>query len=274
MWNSSWEDSVSRSNSYFRRRGFLIVPGAVVLAAVSFGVLKASHANPIITSVNEFTAVSPAQLDIIGTGLASTSGPCGRTTVSLGGTPLYVLSFTSTLVTVQIPSSILNSPGTYRLLLDSCQSDDSSGADFYVVIGASGQSGATGPTGALGATGASGPNGADGATGASGPIGASGLAGTNGPTGPTGPVGPTGAAGATGAQGLAGTAGPTGTTGPVGPTGAAGATGAQGLAGAAGSTGPTGPVGPTGAAGATGAQGLAGAAGATGPTGPVGPPGA
>ena len=59
-----------------------------------------------------------------------------------------------------------------------------------LVIGQSGEDGATGPAGPIGASGPIGATGVDGVTGSAGPIGATGPAG---PIGATGPVGPAGA---------------------------------------------------------------------------------
>jgi hypothetical protein len=204
--------------------------GAVILTiAVPGWVLKASGGKPVIQSVSEFINVTPAQLEIDGANLTSQGADCGAPGVVLGTTSLTVIGYTSSVVTAQIPSAIVNAPGTYHLVVKPCNNGEST--DFYAVIGAQGSAGATGAPGPTGATGTNGPTGTTGPAGSSGATGPSGPAGAQGPTGVTGPVGPAGAPGATGPSGPAGAQGATGATGPVGPAGAAGATGATGPAG-------------------------------------------
>ncbi len=206
-------------------RTLILLAGVGALATLPNWVMWAdgghgNGGNPSVQSVTEFTNVHPAQLDIAGTGLLGEKH-CGAPGVRLGGTSLTVLSFTSVLITVQIPDGIANSAGTYRLVVNPC--DDSDNLEFYAVIGSQGDPGPTGATGPSGAAGATGAAGAAGAAGATGPAGATGVAGAAGPTGATGPAGPTGASGPNGATGLAGAAGPTGATGATGPAGPAGA---------------------------------------------------
>lgn len=69
-----------------------------------------------------------------------------------------------------------------------------------LVIGQSGEDGATGPAGPAGPTGATGPAGAIGATGPAGAVGLNGTNGVDGATGPIGPAGPAGSAGPAGAN--------------------------------------------------------------------------
>ena len=69
-----------------------------------------------------------------------------------------------------------------------------------LVIGQSGEDGATGPAGPIGATGPAGPIGATGPAGAVGLNGTNGVDGATGPIGPIGPIGPAGSAGSAGAN--------------------------------------------------------------------------
>jgi hypothetical protein len=217
-----------------------------VLAASLPGVRTAwaqKIAIPQIVSASQLFATNPTQLQIEGSGFGSL-----RPTVVLGGTPLFLLSFTDTMVFASVPVAV--PPGTYTLVLTSGDPKSGSSAPFDVAIGAVGPAGATGPAGPQGPA------------GPMGPAGAAGASGATGPAGPIGPVGPGGAIGATGA------------TGPQGPAGPMGSTGPAGAPGVAGPAGPIGPVGPGGAIGATGAQGPAGPMGPSGPQGlqgPVGP---
>jgi hypothetical protein len=156
--------------------------------------------------------------------------------------------------------------------------------------GDTGATGATGPQGDVGATGSTGPQGdagatgigATGLTGATGDIGSTGISGIDGSTGATGVSGIDGSTGATGVSGIDGSTGATGLTGATGigatgltgASGANGADGATGASGANGADGATGASGANGADGATGASGANGADGATGATGPTGNTGA
>ena len=190
-------------------------------------------------------------------------------------TPLPILSLTDQMVVALLPAGI--APGTYAVSVVSGQGSDANIVDdFFVAIGDTGATGATGPAGPSGATGPTGPAGPMGATGSTGPTGARGDTGATGATGASGPAGTAGTPGATGPAGPAGATGPTGPAGPMGATGSTGPTGARGDTGATGATGATGPTGPAGASGtlgATGPTGPAGADGAQGPTGPTGPMG-
>jgi hypothetical protein len=199
-------------------------------------------APPQIASASQIFATSPTQLQIQGSGFGSL-----RPTVVLSGTPLFLLSFTDTMVFASVPVAL--PPGTYALVLTSGDPKAGSSAPFEVAIGAVGPPGATGPAGPQGPAGSMGPAGSVGAPGAAGPAGA------QGPAGPVGPAGSAGTPGATGAQGPAGPvgpAGPAGANGGMGPAGAQGPAGPMGLPGTAGSAGPPGATGPAGPAGASG----------------------
>ena len=111
------------------------------------------------------------------------------------------------------------------------------GATGAFIIGATGNTGATGVTGNTGATGAQGNTGVTGA-GETGATGNTGVTGAQGNTGVTG-AGETGAQGNTGATGAQGNTGVTGATGATGAQGNTGVTGV-GLLGATGATGLTG----------------------------------
>jgi len=155
--------------------------------------------------------------------------------VTLGGTRLFVRSFSATEVVAVLPVQVLS--GYYRLVL---VTENRAVAQFDVGIGYQGSSGPQGPQG---------------------PAGPQGVAGPPGPVGATGPIGPQGVAGAPGPVGASGPIGPLGVAGPPGPVGATGPAGPQGVAGPAGPVGAIGPVGPAGPAGQTGPQGPPGVAG-------------
>ena len=260
---------------------------------------------PVILSAEPTYITTHPTLTLTGTGFGT-----DLPTVTIDNLPATVLSFSNTVVIVQIPSVVGDVPGSYSVVLTRAVDQCPSAATFEVTIGsigpqgpagtaggppgpqgptgptgiqgsrgAPGATGSTGPIGPIGLTGAAGPSG--GATGPQGPIGKTGPAGPSGgatgATGATGPIGLTGSAGAKGATGATGPAGPTGPigwTGATGPTGWTGAAGPAGPTGVAGATGPAGPIGLTGAAGVAGPTGLSGAAGATGPAGPIGLTGA
>ncbi len=260
---------------------------------------------PVILSAEPTYITTHPTLTLTGTGFGT-----DLPTVTIDNLPATVLSFSNTVVIVQIPSVVGDVPGSYSVVLTRAVDQCPSAATFEVTIGsigpqgpagtaggppgpqgpigptgiqgsrgAPGATGSTGPIGPIGLTGAAGPSG--GATGPQGPIGKTGPAGPSGgatgATGATGPIGLTGSAGAKGATGATGPAGPTGPigwTGATGPTGWTGAAGPAGPTGVAGATGPAGPIGLTGAAGVAGPTGLTGSAGATGPAGPIGLTGA
>jgi IPT/TIG domain len=98
---------------------------------------------PQIASASQIFATSPTQLQIEGSGFGSL-----RPTVVLGGTPLYVLSFTDTLVFASIPAAVPD--GAYALVLTSGDPKGGSSAPFDVAIGAVGPAGPTGPAGPQG----------------------------------------------------------------------------------------------------------------------------
>ena len=222
------------TNISMRNIAFALLVGAGTTWAGPAGVTS-----PQIASASQLFTTSPTQLQIEGSGFGAVSP-----TVYLGVTPLFVLSFTDTVVFASVPAVL--PPGSYTLVLTPGGAKSTSSAPFEVAIGAVGPSGPAGPAGAQGPAGPSGPAGA---------IGAAGATGAAGAQGPAGPIGPAGATGATGATGAAGAAGPVGPGGPAGATGAMGATGAAGPVGAQGPAGPMGLPGPQGATGPTGATG-------------------
>jgi hypothetical protein len=220
-----------------------------VLAATLPGtgtIWAASATPPQIASASQIFTTNPTQLQIQGSGFGSL-----RPIVVLGGTPLFILSYTDTMVFASVPVAVPE--GTYALVLTSAEPKIGSSAPFEVAIGAVGPAGATGPAGPQGPGGPQGPAGSAGAPGAAGPAGAQGLAG---PVGSAGPAGAPGATGPAGAQGSAGPIGPAGSAGATGTTGPAGARGPAGPTGLTGATGPVGPQGATGPAGAPGASGM------------------
>ncbi|HUO32692.1 MAG TPA: hypothetical protein VMU80_25990, partial [Bryobacteraceae bacterium] len=95
---------------------------------------------PNIEIVRVNSAVQPAQLQIIGSGLAPNGFRCRSFT--LGGVGLTLLSRTNTLLTLQIPGSIGGHPGTYLLVSDDCSDLLLGVLQVPVTIGSQGPSGA------------------------------------------------------------------------------------------------------------------------------------
>jgi hypothetical protein len=120
----------------------------------------ASPGTPEIDSASQIFTISPSQLEIQGSGFGTL-----RPIVVLGGTPLFILSFTDTVVFASVPQVV--PPGTYTLVLTPGASKSNPSAPFDVTIGAVGPAGATGPAGPQG------PAGPAGSTGATGPAGSS-----------------------------------------------------------------------------------------------------
>jgi len=106
------------------------------------------------------------QLTITGTSLGSTTPK-----VAIGGVSASVVSYSSTSVVVNLPSSV--TLGTYLLMLGT--NAGSTSLDLTL--------GTAGPQGPQGLTGAQGPAGPEGATGPQGPTGAQGATGAQGPAG-------------------------------------------------------------------------------------------
>jgi hypothetical protein len=183
-------------------------PVGVVTASLLLAVSSTWGATAPMPQIDSAVITSPTVLQIDGSGFGTV-----RPTVVLGGTPLYLLSFTDTVVVASVPVAV--PAGSYTLVITQGSGKDIS-ASFDVTIGAAGPAGATGPAGPAGPTGPAGPVGTAGVTG---PAGLQGLAG---------PTGPAGVQGLTGTPGPSGPAGPQGFTGPQGPAGLAGAMGLPG----------------------------------------------
>jgi hypothetical protein len=253
----------------------------------TLGVTPAGAAvQPVITAVTTDYQVSPPTITISGKYFGGVTP-----TVTLDGTVLVVVTYTSSQVTALLPANL--NPGSYQVSLTNHTLQLKT--DFDATIGAAGPEGPAGPAGA---TGAAGPAGSQGPAGATGATGAMGLTGATGPQGPQGAAGPTGATGPQGltwqgawnisatynlndAVGFNGTsyisliANNTGHEPDNFPAdwsvvASVGATGPAGPAGSTGTTGPQGPSGPQGPQGITGATGATGAMGLTGATGPQG----
>src|ERR1019366_6129613 len=116
---------------------------------------------PQIASASQIFTTDPTQLQIQGSGFGSL-----RPIVVLGGTPLFILSYTDTMVFATVPVAVPE--GTYALVLTSADPKIGSSAPFEVAIGAVGSTGATGPAGAQGPAGSMGPAGSAGSPGAAG----------------------------------------------------------------------------------------------------------
>jgi hypothetical protein len=144
-------------------------------ATAAWGQAAGQANSPINYSVMANFAVSPATLTIAGQNFGSI-----QPSVTLGGTPHPVVTFSPTSVVADLPPSLIVGV-SYALVLANNQAQLKATASLDVTLGPVGPAGATGATGLAGATGAPGPAGLPGATGA---------AGLAGPTGASGPAGP------------------------------------------------------------------------------------
>jgi len=145
---------------------------SALTALIGFSSLPMHAATkPSIVSATPIYTVTPHQLIISGTGFG-TSQPV----VTIGALPAAILSFTDTVVAVQIPSVIDAVPGVYSLTLSTGTGNGIDTTSIDVTLGAVGPTGATGATGAQGSSGPAGPQ------GAAGPAGATGAQGATGPT--------------------------------------------------------------------------------------------
>ena len=133
--------------------------------------MRAATKPSIVSAVPVYT-VSPHQLIIRGTGFG-TSQPV----VTISDHPALVLSYTETVVAVQIPSAINAVPGAYVLTLATGPGNGANQTELSVTLGDSGSPGATGPQGAPGPAGVAGPPGVAGPAGATGPPGVASSAG-------------------------------------------------------------------------------------------------
>src|SRR5262252_9134610 len=169
-----------------RTRTILCTLAVALVPAVTLS----ADSQPVINISRLITTAQPAQLQLVGTNLTGDNG-CTTPMVFLNGVSLPIITFTDTFITAQVDDSLLSTPGTYRVILQDC--DSAHTTDFIVVIGDQGPQGPTGPSGPTGPGGrpifVPGPN---------GPTGPFGQLGPSGPTGATGPTGGTGPAGATG----------------------------------------------------------------------------
>ena len=136
----------------------------VVTAGTAFG-------QPVISSAAANFLVNPPVLTITGKNFGAVAP-----SVTLGGTPLTVQSFTPSMAVATLPTG--TNSGSYQVVLVNNERPLHPSATFDVTLGAAGPAGPMGPAG---------PQGPAGATGAQGP------AGPQGATGPTGPQGPMGA---------------------------------------------------------------------------------
>jgi len=144
--------------------------------------LTSAHLNaatkPIIVSALPVYTVSPHQLVISGSGFGTT-----QPLVTIAALPATVLSFTDTVVAVQIPVSIDPIPGVYLMTFTTGVGNGADQIQLNVTLGTVGPAGATGATGATGAQGIPGPAGLPGPQGIPGPTGATGPQGIPGPAG-------------------------------------------------------------------------------------------
>ncbi len=140
-----------------------------LLAGASTTLAGPGGGAPQITSASQIFGTNPTQLQIEGSNFGAVTP-----TVFLGPTPLFVLSFTETVVYASVPAAV--APGSYTLMLTAGGHNGGSSAPFEAAIGAVGPPGPTGPAG---------PTGPMGLPGTPGSAGAQGPAGTQGPAGPS-----------------------------------------------------------------------------------------
>ena len=186
----------------------------ISIPVLTVGLLAALAAGPAAAapggSTNQMTisrAVHDTVTDMLT--IAGVNFGSGDPSVTLAGLPLDLLSFTDTLLVVDIAGF---GPGVHALVVsDGNASTRLARLDVTV--------GAVGPMGTQGIAGE---------TGATGPQGEQGIQGEVGPQGPQGFQGETGATGPQGDQGIQGPMGPQGAQGPPGPRGEVGPTGPQG----------------------------------------------
>jgi hypothetical protein len=166
------------------------IPALTLLPVLACNVVLAGERTSIV-SAGMIDTTSPHQLVIKGTGFGTS-----RPVVAISGFPALVLSYTNTVVTVQIPAMVDAVPGTYVLTIDSGPGrDEDKAATLDITLGAA----VAGPVGATGPQGLSGATGAKGSTGTAGATGPQGLPGVPGLQGPAGPAGANGANGVNGA---------------------------------------------------------------------------
>lgn len=152
----------------------------LALASLTTQLLVADGNSSTPTIVSATESLTTHQLTIKGLGFG-TSQPW----VFLNGVPVTVLSYTSSVVVVSVPSSLDSAPGTYLLTLIpggnyNNNDDDDGPPTFDVSIGATGPQGPAGPAGPVGPQGPIGLTGATGAQGPQGPQGPQGAPGVNG----------------------------------------------------------------------------------------------
>src|SRR6185312_4227451 len=133
-----------------------------------------AESKPNIVAAVPIYNVSPHQLIITGTGLAGHSQPV----VTISSLPATVLSYTDTVVAVQIPTVIASIPGSYVLTLSTGHGEGANQDQLDITLSPSGPGGTAGPQGPAG------------------------PAGPQGPVGPQGPAGPQGVPGPPGTDGL------------------------------------------------------------------------
>jgi hypothetical protein len=254
------------------RRKLISVSGQAALLLAMAGMVWAQPASaPQIEFSVASTNLNPGQLTIKGLHFG-TAIPA----VTLDGIAVTALSYTDTMIVVEIPLSFV--PGSYTLVVSTAKNQS---AASVATIGTTGPPGPTGPAGPAGLQGVQGLPGAQGLTGAAGTQGSPGLPGLTwrgawnsspsvvyavndavsfngssyvailGGGGVQPDINPQGwsllaSVGSTGSTGAAGAPGQQGQTGQQGPQGV------QGTQGIAGAQGPTGPAGATGATGAAG----------------------
>jgi hypothetical protein len=148
-----------------------VISALTALLGFSSALMHAATRPSIVSAVPVYT-VSPHQLIISGTGF----GP-PQPVVTISALPASVLSYTDTVVAVEIPPAIDAVPGVYVLTLATGLGNGADQTELNVTLGAAGPAGATGPQGVPGPAGATGPQGVPGPAGATGPQGLPGPAG-------------------------------------------------------------------------------------------------
>lgn len=148
----------------------IVLLGSMAGDAPAWEAQPAANGPPVILAANPDSAVTPTTLTLIGLNFGSPAP-----IITLGGTPLPVLSASNTRVVVSVPPGIV--PGTYHLTLTTSTPVLSRTIFFHVALGEIGPKGEKGDQGEPGDPGEPGPPGLPGDRGEPGPAGPAGISG-------------------------------------------------------------------------------------------------
>lgn len=138
-----------------------LIPAVTALLGLSAASMQAAGTpSPSIVSVVPVYTANHYQLTISGTGFGAS-----QPVVTISALPVNILSYTDTVVTVDVPSAMSAVPGVYVLKLATGPGNGASQTEVDVTLGASGPEGPAGQPGAPGLNGATGPQGPPGPAG-------------------------------------------------------------------------------------------------------------